>query len=105
MIFPTIHNNGSDPSVLLEKYLAAAAACQEAIDLLEACSPNSRDYYVQSTEAMTTASVEYAERIQKMISVKIELSAIAEHIQQQMDNREELRKSHRALHTGWRRRR
>ena len=99
MIFPTIHSNGTDPEVLLKNYLDAAAACREAIGLLEICAPNARDHYVQSTEAMTTASIEHVERIQKLIHVKIELSSLAEHVQQQVDNREAQRKLHLSSRT------
>lgn len=99
MIFPTIHNNGSDPEKLIEQYSAAVAACREALDLLEACSPNARDHYVQSTEAMIVASSEHVMRVQKLISVKVELNALAEHVQQQVDNREEQRRSHLASRT------
>jgi hypothetical protein len=99
MIFPTIHNNGSDPEKLIEQYSAAATACREALDLLEACSPHSRDYYIQSTEAMVTASAEHMARIQKLIAIKAELSMLAENVQKQVDAREEQRKLHRASRT------
>jgi hypothetical protein len=99
MIYPTIHSNGTDPEVLLKNYLSAVAACREALDLLEACAPNARDHYVQSTEAMIVASSEHVIRVQKLISVKVELNALAEHIQQQVDNREEQRRSHLASRT------
>lgn len=99
MIYPVVHTNGTDPSVLLKNYLDAAAACQEALDLLEACAPNVRDHYVQSTEAMVTASAEHVIRVQKLISIKVELRALAEHVQQQVDNREEQRRSHLASRT------
>jgi hypothetical protein len=99
MIFPTIHSNGTDPEVLLKNYLDVSAACREAISLLEACAPNSRDYYVQSTEAMRAAHIEHVERLQKFIQVKIELDSLAEHVQQQVDNREEQRRSYLASRT------
>lgn len=99
MIFPTIHNNGSDPETLLSKYTAASTALREALELLEECAPHARDHYVQSTEAMVQASKEHTERIQKLISVKAEIAMLAENVQKQVDDREEQRKLLRASRT------
>jgi hypothetical protein len=92
MIYPTIHNNGSDPAKLIDGYREAAEALRVALDKVEGCAPHCRDYYVASTDAMNGASVEHTERIQKLISVLGDVISLLDNVHHQVDVIEHHRK-------------
>lgn len=98
MQFPTIHNNGSDPTKLMGELRDASDALREAIDLIEGgCGPHARDYFAQQpTENFEAASVEHRERLRALIKVRGELMALFDNIQKQVDDREAARILHRA---------
>jgi len=98
MQFPTIHNNGSDPTKLIEEFLDASEALREAIDLIEGgCGPHARDYFDQQpTVNFEAASAEHTERLQALIKVRGELLSLADNVQKQVDEREAARMVHRA---------
>lgn len=49
---------------------------------LAECAPNGRDYYPLGAGAINRASLEHAERVCKLESVREELMAILEHLLQ-----------------------
>ena len=93
MIVPTVHLNGSSGKVLLDQYTAAAESVRQAIDKLCDAGPNARDYYVQGSDAAQAAQREHESRLAALKRVRLELVAIVEGIQDQLDERDASRKS------------
>lgn len=86
MYKPTIHLNGSDPTVLADGYKAALDKLKEAAELLAACAPHGRDYYPQEGEiggpwgsVFEMARREHADRMRKVGEVVIDLSQLHRH--------------------------
>lgn len=75
---PTIHLNGTSREALLEGYVTAISAVNDAMAKLAAAAPNGRDYYPQGTGALTEAQQEHEARAAKLRSVAAELQEIAE---------------------------
>jgi hypothetical protein len=88
VLIPTVHRNGTAGEVLLDQYTAASEAVRKAIDAVFAADPNARDYYVQGIDAARTAEREHEARIKTLKTVRDELAAIAEGIQDQIDAKE-----------------
>ena len=88
---PTIHLNGSAPSVLLEAYKHAAAAVRNAAKALEETAPNARDYYPQGDQAFNEATLEHRDRMAHLGNVALELVALIDHVQDQVDQRTKVR--------------
>lgn len=80
MIFPTIHLNGTSKNDLLDQYCDVGHALNAAIEKMCQNGPNGRDYYPQGSMAFETARAEHTARMQKLIEVRAEVNAIAEHI-------------------------
>ena len=82
MEIPTINRlSGTQPSDLLERYIAAKKAVEEAIKALSSVWPHGRDYQQGS---IRQAMHEHAERCRHMRQVSAELETIAEGIVNQL---------------------
>lgn len=92
-MIPTIHLNGTAGAALLDQYTAAAEAMRKAIDALCDAGPNARDYYVQGPDVALAAQREHEARLASLKLVRNELAAIAEGVQDQIDAKEESRRS------------
>ena len=92
MLIPTVHLNGSSGEVLLDQYSAAAESVRQAIDKLCEAGPNARDYYVQGPDAALAAQREHESRLAALKRVRDDLAAIAEGIQDQLDERDAAQK-------------
>ena len=90
---PTVHLNGTAGEVLRDQYAAAAEAVQKAIDAACDAGPHSRDYYVQGPDAGLAAQREHEARVKALKTVRDELAAITEAIQDQLDARDAARRS------------
>jgi hypothetical protein len=73
--------NGTSKKDLLEALEAAYLAIGEATKALAQTSPNGRDYYPQSPNAINKAQDEHFDRMARLISVQKELAEIAEGMQ------------------------
>jgi hypothetical protein len=93
MLIPTVHMNGTTGEVLLDQYMTAAHAVQKAIDAVCDAGPNARDYYVQGPDAGLAAQREHAARVKALKTVRDELAAIMEGIQDQIDAKEASRRN------------
>ncbi len=89
----TVHGNGTAGEVLLDQYASAAQAVQKAIEATCDAGPSSRDYYVQGPDAGLAAQREHEARVKALKTVRDELAAIAEGIQDQIDARDAARRS------------
>lgn len=89
---PTVHLNGTTGEVLRDQYAAAAEAVRKALDALCDTGPNARDYYVQGSDAALTAQREHEARVTSLKRVLLELAAIAEGVQDQLDTRDAARR-------------
>ena len=89
--FPRIHMNGTDGGVLGDEYLDALGAVDAAIKAVGAITVHGRDYYVLATATGPDPSViayrEHASRLARLLTVRDELTAIAENIAEQNDER------------------
>ena len=77
---PTIHLNGTSKRELLDSYLRALDALQDAVDALGKVEFNARDYCVQGSGAWSKATDERLVQFNKLYDVKDNLTEIAEHI-------------------------
>lgn len=77
MIIPTIHNNGTSGSILLQQVLDSKHALQEAVKALCQAAPNGRDYYPQGPDAFRQAQAEHISRYNRLVGVEAELEALA----------------------------
>lgn len=93
MLIPTVHMNGTAGEVLCDQYTAAADAVRKAIDAVCDAGPNARDYYVQGTDAALIAQHEHEARVKTLKTVRDELAAIMEGIQDQIDAKEASRRN------------
>lgn len=80
---PFIHLNGSSRAALLEQYDQARRAVSGARRVVEAASPNLRDYYPHpdGEGAYKRALAEHASRVERLAAVAEELHAICEHLE------------------------
>lgn len=92
MLIPTVHLNGSSGQVLLDQYAAAAEAVRKALDAVCDACPNARDYYVQGSDAALAAQREHESRVTALKRVRLELVALVEGIQDQIDAKEAARR-------------
>ena len=82
MEIPQINRlSGTQPSDLLESYMAARKAVEEAVKALSAVWPHGRDYQQGS---IRQAMHEHAERCRSLRQVAAELETIAEGINNQL---------------------
>lgn len=93
MLVPTVHGNGTTGEVLRDQYMAAVDAVRKAIDAVCDAGPNSRDYYVQGPDAGLAAQREHEARVKALKTVRDDLFAIVEGIQDQLDARDAARRS------------
>ena len=77
---PTIHMNGSsvhDLSACLEN---AYAALRVAMEKLEECAPNGRDYYPQGNNAINQAMAEHYGRTKAILEIMRQLGELYLHV-------------------------
>jgi len=80
MTLPTIHRNGTSAKDLKAGYDAAAEALEAFADTFGNIEFNSRDYYVQGSEAWTKAIEERYAIHTKVKEIAIYLQTIREHL-------------------------
>ena len=83
ILLPTVHMNGTSKEALLTQYKNCWRAVRDAIDVLEANPPHSRDYYPQNTvgtdflyEAYQPAREQHNAWTQKLYAVKNDLEEL-----------------------------
>lgn len=74
MRIPTIHLNGTAPSVLLAKARLARKSIQEAITAVHEMAPHERDYYPQGEHAFGSAQDSHESVIMNLRKIEKELS-------------------------------
>lgn len=79
---PTIHLNGTGAVSLTRQYEAAYNDLRVAIASLENCSPNARDYYVQSHYAFEAARAEHVARLRALDVIQQEVADLYLHCQE-----------------------
>jgi hypothetical protein len=79
---PLVHLNGTGREQLAAQYESAALALTTAIDALMEAAPNARDYYPLGPDAFSEAQREHASRLSRLLTVKDELSALWEHVEE-----------------------
>lgn len=80
-IRPTVHGNGTSRGELIDGYTDARSAVLRAIEAMEGCSPNGRDYHPQhASEAFSIAVNEHVARVRALQVVAEELYALALHV-------------------------
>jgi hypothetical protein len=92
---PLIHLNGTDGHTLAEEYCDALEAIDKAIDALRALTVHARDYYPLGSLAAGMAFEEHGARLDKLETIRAELSLVYASIFEQLSEREE-----RAPYTG-----
>lgn len=80
IMLPSIHVNGTSARQLLDDYHDAAHHLQEALNALDRCAPNGRDYYPQGQFAINRAIEEHVRRTSWIRSALAEIEAIGEHV-------------------------
>ncbi len=80
---PTIHLNGTSKESFRKDLGNAHESIRNAIDALLAMAPHGRDYYVQGPDAYGVARREHEARIEKLSSVRDEVLAIWNAIEEQ----------------------
>jgi hypothetical protein len=85
--FPRLNLNGTDGATLLDEYVRAIAAVQDAIAAVQAVTCHGRDYYIISSEAASAAFAEHNARLAALGKVHRQLEAIALNISEQLDAR------------------
>jgi len=73
---PSVHLNGTSRNELRDQVIDAWMAIEDALKKLNAAWPNGRDYYVQGPDALTTATMEWRDRAQRLASVRDELAEL-----------------------------
>ncbi len=76
--YPTVHMNGTSKDALLDAYTAANSALLDALEALEACAPNGRDYYMSGD--ISKAITEHNIRTAAITTVRREINLLAEHV-------------------------
>jgi len=79
-MIPCIHLNGDTKGTLLEQCEAAHTALYKAIEAVAGMSPNGRNYYPKGPDAIYAAQRQHAARLARLESVKREIEAIWEAI-------------------------
>ena len=92
MTFPVIHLNGSGADALLENYMNALVAVQEAIVAVRMTAPHGRDYYTKGDGAINDAIREHSNRLLLLESVRHELDALAANVVDQKYEHEDARR-------------
>lgn len=83
-VLPTIHLNGTSAEALALQYDNARQAVNLAIRTLQDACPNQRDYYMRAPEVWRAAWTEHELRINKLVTVRDQLQALAEHCADQV---------------------
>ena len=81
LIAPRVHLNGTSKNELLEQLITVGASLRQTMTHLRDASPHARDYYVINSNAYTRARSEFEDRYARVKSVYAEIVAIAEAIQ------------------------
>ena len=77
---PLIHLNGTSAESLARDLEAAGLALRIALDALQACSPNGRDYYCSPDSTIGGAQDEHAARVEALAAVLSDLQDLHEHV-------------------------
>lgn len=77
---PSIHSNGTSRDALLDSYISAGQALQDAIRAFSDAAPNARDYYVQGPDAYRLAAQEFEAHQKALRAALIYLRDLAEHV-------------------------
>ncbi len=80
---PLFHLNGSSGDALIEGYMDAHGAVNEALDKLAAASPNARDYYPLGPGVWEKAVQEHDVRMEKLREVAREVAQVVDAIDAQ----------------------
>lgn len=80
MQLPQINLNGTGGVQLMEQYLLARKAVQDAIEAVAEAAPHGRDYQTLPPGSAHKAMEEHVDRMNRLRSVHNELEAIAEHL-------------------------
>lgn len=83
MITPMIHLNGTSRETLIDQHKLAIDKIEEALQALEGCAPNARDYYLYSFPALKAAESDHVNRVEKLKNVKSELITMLDAIYNQ----------------------
>jgi hypothetical protein len=83
MRIPTIHLNGTSAEHLREAYTVAYRKLGDAIEAVEATSPNGRDFYLQGGDAIREATSEHLARVHALSTVRDEMLEIVDAIDEQ----------------------
>jgi hypothetical protein len=82
LAIPTVHLNGTSRDELERQLHDAYAAAGVFMEVLRETSPNARDYYVQDDGAFRIAQAQYVERLTKLESIRGDMLAIYEGMEQ-----------------------
>lgn len=77
---PLVHLNGSSKSDLSDGYHRAMRATHDALEALQAASPNARDYYPQGPDAYSIARREHDARCEALRGVIRDMTELYEHV-------------------------
>ena len=81
MILPLVHMNGTSENDLVSSLCNTIELINDAIESLDGCSPNGRDYYLhKDKQALSVAVREFCARRDKLASVRDELVMMIEGI-------------------------
>lgn len=81
MIYPTVHLNGTSKEELQRQLRDAHEAIGKAIEAMAQAAPHGRDYYPQGSSVIYNAQAEHTSRVRRLESVREELFAIWENIE------------------------
>ena len=76
MTYPCIHMNGTSAGELAENYNLALSAIGVAMDMLNKCNPNGRDYYPLPVGSLEQAIAEQTERLNALRKVYLQLEEL-----------------------------
>lgn len=85
--FPQININGTAAGALMQECMDALAAVDTALTYVGKMTVHGRDYQTLPPGSFAIAEREHASRLARLLTVKDELNAIAENIQQQATER------------------
>jgi hypothetical protein len=79
LIIPVVHLNGSGKKNLIEGYVQAARAVNDAMQKICNTYPHMRDYYIMdnSDELFKRAQKQHYRRVDRLREVAVELNALA----------------------------
>lgn len=76
MMIPVIHLNGTSREELVRQCQEATVALRLALARVHDMAPNGRDYYPLGSTALYFASIEHAERVEKLRNVLTDVETL-----------------------------